>query len=353
MLRRLTPCILVVALGIVACDRSPGDPLDPRYDLASLLTADPTGSQPAPHTLPGLLHAAVHRVYTVHGPAAARTVVADLQRLQDDARRAVAVGDREAATARLEAVHTEELDVVLSVFGTGIVRRVMDGIELDAARLARSVADARLAGRDEPRADGLLDEAGALLAVAREAEAGGRHAAALDAATGAAARVSGVHALLADARRIATLAELHELAVAHRSAGAGDGPAPVAAQTERAAGGVAPYLTRTGDREAAQAAALAARSAQVALVLDVFGADAARGLVEAADTGIAEAGEALVVASAAGRDVLRLQRMIAVARDMNLQARTALESGDAPAALDLASHAAGLVNAARLALTIY
>jgi hypothetical protein len=66
--------------------------------------------------------------------------------------------------------------------------------------------------------------------------------------------------------------------------------------------------------------------------------------------GLIELESVLQRARTAGRDVTRLQRMAATSRDLLHRATLARQAGDADVALDLASHAAGLINAARAGL---
>jgi hypothetical protein len=349
--RRSTLGLLCCVLFLAACDAVPSDPFDARHDLAVLLDGSAAAAQPAHHSLQGLLHAAVHRVYSEQGPVAARALVSDLRRLQDDARRAMLAGDREAGSIRMQAVHAEEVAIVLHVFGSPIVRRVVDGVARDAARVARGVAEAADAGRDMARAGELLAEVDSLLALAVAAARRGDDAAALDAATRAAATADAVHQQLAEARRIAGLAELFDLASSRLRAEDGDA-ANAALRAFDTARRAAADAARSGDRQRAGTATEAMRAAQIRVVIDVLGSDAAQRLVEAVAHGIAETHEELAAARSTGRDVSRLDRMVATARDMNVRARNALVAGDAVTALDLASHAAGLVNAARLTLSI-
>jgi hypothetical protein len=352
MLRRsLVPFLLFSVLALPACDRTPSDPLDARQDLAALL-GDPASMQASPHTLQGLLHAAVHRVYAEQGPAAARGLVADLRRVQDQAGRAMAGGDRETATMRLRALHAAEIDVVLRVFGDGVVPRIISAVAIDVARLQRTVEEAEAAGRQMERGRELLATAATMLEGASGALQAGSAAEGLDAASRAAANAELVRQEVADARRIPALADLFDLAAAALQADRGaDGLAAEMAR-HRILADAAADAVRSGDRARAQRALDAVRAEQIRVVLEVLGADAVEHLNAAVTRGVAEADVALQAATSAGRDVSRLERMVATARDMGGRARAAADSGDTPAALDLASHAAGLVNSARLALTL-
>jgi hypothetical protein len=341
--RRLTLFVFCSTLVLGACDRTPSDPLDARADLAALLSSD-AAARAGAWTLPGLLHSAVHRVYTEHGPSAARNLVSELARLQQDSRRLMIAGDREAADAGIAAVQSAEVDLVLRVFGSAVVERTLAATRLDMIRLERGVAEAEDAGRDLLSSRLALVRAGSLLHTAEEQHAAGNAAAALAAATRAAAAVDGVRTQVADASRIPGLPELYDLAVARlRTADA------VAARTVTARHAelrrAADLAVRDRDRDAAARALAAVRAHEIRVVVDVLGHESVQRLVQAVNRGIADVAGA---AALARHDVSRFDRMIATARDMNGRARSALTAGDVHTALDLASHAAGLVNAARL-----
>lgn len=331
---------------VAACDRTPGDPLDSSHDVAALLDAD--ASRLSPHTLEGLLQSAVHRVYTEQGSGAARVLVAELRRLQDAERRASDGMDRDVAAQRLQALRAEQVGIVLRVFGNPVVDRIRAGVTLEAARLNRGVSELEVDGRSVATARELLDTMGDLVAEADRASAAGDYPAALDAAARAAATADAVRAGMMDANRIAGLAELFDLSAARLQEENGSAATDLTRyHTLRAA---ADHAVRDGDRDRAQNALEAVRAEQVRVVLEVLGIEAAERLVDAVRSS-AIATEADVTREiAAGRDLVRIARMAAAARDMAHRAAAALSSGDPATALDLASHAAGLVNSARLAL---
>jgi len=345
--RRCTIACLTLLLALSACDRTPGDPLDGTHDVAALLDLDGANRQ-SPHTIEGLLHSAVHRVYTEQGSAAARMLVAELRRLQDAERSARGRMDRDATAQRLQTLRGEQLDVVLRVFGNPIVDRVRAGVHLEAARLRRGVDELEAAGRPLPHARELLVTMSELMAEADRASAAGNAAAALDAAARAASTADAVRAGMADANRIAGLAELFDLSIAHVEAANGSATVDIAHYD--ALRRAADQAVRTGDRDRAQQALEAVRAEQVRIVLEVLGVDAAVRLVEAVRNSAIATETEVAREMAAGRDLVRIARMAAAARDMGHRAATALSSGDPATALDLASHAAGLVNSARVAL---
>jgi hypothetical protein len=353
MPRRTAPVLAALAavLLLAACDTVPGDPLDSREDLAALLSADGgSAGVSAPLTLPGLVQSAVHRVYTEQGASSARALVSQLRRLQEEARLAQARGDRERVAMLMREVHGEQLSIVLRVFGRGIVDRVITGVELDAARLSRDVAASEAAGRPMPRVTALLAEVERLLAEARAHAAEGSPALSLDAATRAAGRVVAVTGAMLDVRRIPGLHDLFELAVAQLRTTAGPEAVRSALERYEILRRTAEEAVRNGNRVRAHEALAEVRAEQIRIILRVLGAPAAGRLVAAVEAGLAESSAALAEARAAGRNVTRLERMHAVARDMVQRARASFDAGDHAAALEVASHAAGLINSVRLGL---
>jgi hypothetical protein len=345
--RRLTFFLFCSTLIVGACDRTPHDPLDAQADLAALLGGDHAARAGA-WTLPGLLHSAVHRVYTDHGPSAARNLVGELARLQQDARRLMIGGDREAADAGIAAVHAAEVDLVLRVFGPAIVDRTIAASALDLTRLERAAAEAEEAGRDLLTSRLALVRASGMLRTAEERHAAGDAANALTSATRAAAVINDVRTQVADASRLPALAELYDLAISRLRRNHAASAAGVQAQ-HAALRQSAEQAVRDRDREGAARALADVRAHEIRVVIDVLGREPVQRLVDAVSRGIADVDG---LARHTGRDVTRLRRMIATARDMNARARGALSAGDVHDALDLASHAAGLVNAANLGLSV-
>jgi hypothetical protein len=348
--RRLT--LLLLLLALAACDTTPSDPLSERADLMAMAGVDmASGRPPAPLSLQGLLYSAVHRVYTEQGAGAARALVGDLRRLQEEARSAQSSRDREASTARLRAVQIEELDIVLRVFGEGVPDRVITTVAADGERLRSAVAASTQAGRDLPRGAALLAELDHTLAEAARAADLGDVRAALDAATRAAAKADGVRLILAEAKRIPALEDLFDAAVdALRQR---EGPDQTRLELERynELQRRADASVGAGDRQRTHSALQAVRTEQVDIVLRVLGADATRRMLDAFSYSIEDVDRALAEARQGGRDIGKLERMAASARDLRNRASTALAAGDPETALDLGSHAVGLLNAIRLALT--
>lgn len=348
--RLLFLSVLVLALVTGACDRMPVDPQDPASELA-LMPGDPsmTAGARAPLSLPALLHSAVERVYREQGASAARTLVSDLRRLHRAAQEAASEGNREEAAARLRELRDEELRIVLFVFGDAAAARVIDAVTADVARLRERLDELGAAGHPLPRAAEILAEVHELLVDADVAYGSGDARAALDAGTRAAALVAGVRARLADAARLPALEQLFERAVAQLRAHAPQQLRTALAEYHRLEQ-AAREAVRAGRREEAHAALQAVRREEIRIVLRVLGPGAVSQMLERARTAAGTLETALTAAGSSGRDVVRLERMMSSALDMLQRAEDAFARGEAAAALDLGSHAVGLLNAVRLAL---
>lgn len=343
---------LVAALAIIAggCDRTPLDPGARSSDVATLLLGAQAARSPAPpFSLPSLVQAALLDVYRSHGSDAVRTMVADMRHLQDAAARVEASGiDREAFRVRDRAVSEEQVGIVLRVFGDDVVVRIMAALADESAGLQRRIESTAAGGIRVAAAEDGLAQARELLADAESAHGNGDARAALRAATDAADRLEAARVAVADALRVPGLDELFDTAV--QVAGTAYGPGHDVLATHGRLTALARQQVRTGSRERAQAALAAVRVEEIAVVLRVLGAGPVEQLVQAT----AEAQSALArdvdAARRSGRDVLRLERMLATSADLLERAGAALDEGNAATALDLGSHAAGLVNALRLAL---
>jgi hypothetical protein len=345
MLRRcLAPATLAAGLLLAACEGDVSEPLADRADVVALLDGrGAAGSYPA-HSLPGLLQAAIRTVYTEHGAGAARALVDDLRRAREQTRLARAGGNGEVA-AWGAAARAEELEIVMKVFGDGVAQTTLLAVRGEASRLAAEAARAPAAARQ--RTGELLAELGRHLDAAEAASRSGAARVALDHAVQAGALADRAHYLLEDARRIAALPELFEGAVARlRSQDGGDAARSRLAEYN-ALQRRAEDVVRSGDHQRAHAALKAARDEQIRVVLEVAGAEPVGRLLQDATAALDELDVALAASRSAGRDVTRLGRMAGSARDMLGRSTAALAEGDAATALDLGSHAAGLINTLR------
>jgi hypothetical protein len=341
--------VLLLIAGVVGCDSAPGDPLDSGTDL-SVLLAD--GRAVAPGlSLPGLVYSAVHRVYSEQGASAARALVADLRRLEQ-AGRTVANGmGSEEAASHSQALHAEEVRIVLRVYGAAIVPRVIEAVQRDALRWTLRVTAEESAGRDVSGARELLARIETHLAEAAVAEARRDAAGALDAATRAAAAGEALEAALEKARRIVGLDGLFAMAAQRLHSAQGTVAARGAlARHDELRRGAEDAVRLDGDAPRVHAALKAVRDEEIRIVLEVLGPSPLDQLLTDARAGLDELESVLLRARTAGRDVTRLQRMAAASRDLLRRATLARQAGDADVALDLASHAAGLIDGARAGL---
>ena len=336
--------LLLTALFVSACEETAIAPVDAADDFAlAVVGPTPLGARPSALTLPGLLHGAIHHVYTDRGAAEAHSLVEDLSRLQDEARAATGAGNDELAASLLRRAHAERLRIVLDVFGTGAAAATLRRARTEERSLHARME--RLRGTDsEPvHVSDLLVQVSDLLA--RAASADDPHAT-LDHATRAAALLEAAQLALSEAGRIPGLDEAFRAATARVDTNARSG---AHAEYHRLSIS-ADQAARAGDRQRAHALMERARAQQIRLVLEVFGAEAGRRMLEQARVASADVLASLRAARRTGQDVTRLERMHATARDMLVRADAAFESGDAGTALDLGSHAVTLLNALRLTL---
>lgn len=348
MIRLRSAMLLLLAAALAACENSPIEPIDEADDFAlSLVGPAPLGIRPAPLTLPALLHGAIHDVYTGAGPDEARSLVRELSRLQTAARAASLAGRTEEAASLARLAHAERLRIVLAVFGDATAARVLQGVRAQEALLHQRASAATDGLRDRGHLADLLAQTAELLARADAAlDLGDNHRSALDHATRAAALLDAARAALSDAARIPGLDEIFRAAAARLTTAAAEAQLAEYTRLQLAAEKAA----RSGDRARAHTLLEEARAEQIRLVLTVFGADAGRRMLAQGRTAAADVLVALRSARAAGRDLSRLERMHATARDMLVRADAALAGGDARTALDLGSHAVSLLNALRLTL---
>jgi hypothetical protein len=251
----------------------------------------------------------------------------------------IAHPDSVAAVQR--RAHAEQLRIVLHVFGDRAAHRVIGAVRAEEAELQRGVTAAAPAEvRD------ILAQATDLLA---RAEASDAVAPALDDATRAAALLSAARIALSEVGRIPGLDQIFRNAATRILENRNDGQLAEYQRLQLAADRAA----RAGDRAGAQKLLDEMRAEQIQLVLSVYGTEAGQHLLAQARMAAADVRTTLKQARRSGRDMVRLERMHATARDMLTRADAAYARGDARTALDLGSHAVSLLNALRLALAGY
>jgi hypothetical protein len=346
----LARCSLLCALALphAACEEVP---LEPFTDGASGIAAfdDVRATAPPPLSSEALLRAAVAQVHRERGLAAAQQLVAELRRLHDalaDARR---LGDRERVGRLQAAVRAEELRVVLHVFGDEVVDRTVAGVaqalELLRTQLRETNGDREQLGR-------MADEITALVDMARAAAARGEAQGALDFATRAALKLDAARRAFVAAHRIIALEELFQRAVLKVADERGREAAAALVAAHARLLEDARAAMRAGDRAAAQARLEAARQEQIRIVLAVFGTEVAGRVLAEVGAALGELGTAIEALAAKGSDVDPFERMLRSAAALLARSRSAHVSGNAASALDLASHAAGLLDALRLRVAV-
>ncbi|HEX2168423.1 MAG TPA: hypothetical protein VHG09_14405 [Longimicrobiales bacterium] len=332
------PSILLVLslLASTACDRTPVDPLD-NADVAAI--AGTKGERVSASTLPGLLYSAIRSVHDEHGIAAASTLVRDLALIQHRLDSAP-IDERPALRRELR---NEQLRIVLRVHDGDVVTRTIRSVRQEAARLQARRHTLAASGIAAPDVNSIMEDVPLLLARARSAS---DEIAALDAATRAATRTDRVREALAGAARLPSLTDLVADASTVRAGRRLDGLIQESNELQV----VADRALRSGEREQARAAAEAARSAQIRVVLAGLRPDAVADVIRWSQHRVREQ-EKKLGAEAALRDVSRLERMNASAADMLQRADIHLRRGRSAAALDLAAHAVDLLNALEVTLT--
>lgn len=343
--------IRLVVLGLAAalatgCDRTPTAPeLD---DVAGLLVRShpaAANSRIYNNTLPALFRESIEKVRTQQGREGVDVLLSEWRGLQDKLKAEAPAASRTAVQARLAAIHDAELRIVRRVLGNPAISRVISETRIALDDAALQMTAATLNGEDMESARSVAAEASAKLEAARVALAKSDSREALETATHAATLVAGLRYYLIEARRIHGLETLLPEAIAQLNAKATAAAEPVR-NLENINARVRAALD-AGNRAQSHKLLAEARAAQISLVLRAFGPERVALMLRQVDARAKELGTRVDDVRNAGRDVIKLQRMLHEAQDMNARAQNALRSGDAATALDLGSHAAGLLNAAQ------
>jgi len=343
----LKPVLIAAFTGsvLVACDRGPTG-LSPS-DVDALLSASgiaAADSKTSGTVLPILLRESIVAVEKVEGRAGVESLLGDWRKLQEDLKSEAATGDRSTIEARLAQIHAEELRIVRSVLGNNGILRLVNNTNAGMAAVGLSVDAARAAGRDVSRALALSEQVRLKLAATNRALVAKSATQALDHAAEAAGTLVTLKHHLLELQRVEGIETLYPRAIDKvREA---RGPSVVATLTtnidifnkrSRAA-------LRSGDKAAAQENLTLMRAEQIRIVRQVFGDEAAVKLVAQVGIRADEVAANLKVLDSEGRDVAKQQRMLREALNLRQRATDALAAGDAATALDLGSHAAGLLN---------
>jgi hypothetical protein len=339
--------ILLLVWTATACDRVPTEP--------SLETTDAWLSEPGARTsvyapsstsLPQLFRSAAAKVLLDHGADAQKRLLADWRRLNEAANSALKSGDRGTAQTRIAALRAEEVRTVLRVFGDRVVQRTILAIDGGLAKARRALASAEAAGHQAERGRALAAQVDGRLIQARAALQAGDYPEALERAVEASDLLDSVVHFTISLNRIAGLETLFPAVLDKIGHERGDAAVnSLIADLERI-NGDARLALRRGDRDRARQHLESARAEQIRIVLDAIGPTAITRLAQAVDSTVAATRKQVAnLAEPLATD--RVSRMLSEAAGLNARARAALLRGDRSTALDLASHAAGLVNAAQ------
>ena len=348
-MRSIRKPILIVALGaavLAACDRgptglSPGD-VDALLAASGLAAAD---SRTAGSALPLLFRESIAAIEKVQGHRGVEALLGDWRRLQEELKAEAPNAARSTVEAKLAQIHAEELRVVRSVLGNKGIIRLVNETNVGMAAVSLSIEAARAVGRDISRALALSEQIKQKLAATDRALIAKSATQALDHAAEAAGTLVHLKHHLLELQRVEGIETLYPRAV--EKVREERGAIAVAALTAH----LDIYNTRSraalrsGDRKNAHESLALARAEQIRIVDQVLGREVAARLVAQVDTRAAEISANLNVLKSSGRDVLKQQRMLREAVNLQMRAATALDAGDSASALDLGSHAAGLLNA--------
>lgn len=329
---------------IVGCDRAPTEP--PIAEIEALLAAGApaSGSFATSNTLPALFREAVATVEKAEGRRGVETLLADWQSLHEQLKDEAPTAPRSAIEARLAAIRSEELRVVRQVLGDAVVTRVLTDVNINLAEARSQMTRAAASGSDITAATSMVGQIRENLSGARGALLVRDIHEALDHATEAAAQMAGLRYHLVELRRVAGLETLVPRAVETLKREP-DARARSALARLEAVETQARAALRSGDRQQAHASLARVRTEQIRIVQRVYGSGEAERLVKQVAARAVEMRTTLADLDAAGIDIVKHQRMLRQAVDLNKRAAMSLATGDSGSAFDLGSHAAGLLNA--------
>jgi hypothetical protein len=335
-----------LSIGVVAaCDRGPTG-LAPR-EVDALLAASglgTPGSKSVNTVLPVLFRESIAAVRSAQGRPGVEALLADWRELQEELKADAPTAGRAAIETKLAQIHAEELRVVHSVLGNTAVTRLVTETNAGLAAAGLTIDAARNAGHDVSRAQTIAQQVREKLAATTNALSVTAMPEALDRAAEAAGMLASLRHHLVELQRIEGLESLFPRAMAKVKAERG--PAAAAAMTAKLEmlNARTRAALRFGNREASHETLELARAEQVRIVKQVLGDGAAQRLVTQAGYRAEEIAASLKALDGSGRDVVKQQRMLREAIDLQQRAKTALQKGDGATALDLGSHAAGLLN---------
>jgi hypothetical protein len=319
-IRRLSSLIVLAILALAACEDMPAGP-----DALAAITEE-AGAGGNGLSLRDLFAAALFQVQREEGRDAA---IAVLRRWRD------------ARDSEAENLRSIEAETVVRAFGRGAVDRAssvvkleLDGAGLAAERVLASATD----GKDLQAA---LDSAAVALAAAEVLRAEHPERA-LIALQEAADQLAQLRVALVNAERFPTLEELYREALGRGGEAAlrarGE-EARLTADVERASG--------NGNIEHRYTALEALRHHRATFAVEILGESTGRELLARVARGLEELRPLLDSLDHAGANVLQDRRMLETAAVFRDRGETAMTDGQAVLALDLAAHAAGVLDELR------
>lgn len=329
MPRRLFLLLLLLLTGAAACEQAVVDPSSVEERMARLSHSGPA------NTLPALLQDALLAAERRHGAAAVGELLESWEVRQAAVQAAYKAGDAAAVQAGLQSLRREELRIVMESLGPEIVTRVLSQSNQALAGTRARISAAAQRGADVQAAESSVAQVNELLSRAT-ALSKQDPARALALATDAAGLLAIIGDMTVELQRVRGVDELFPQIAAGL-------PAAELRQHARLHG-EAHNALRSGQRQRASAKLEAVRAEEIRLVLQASENRASATLLAQVGRLGAELRPTVRARQDAGHDVVRLQRMLNTATDLHNRARRAEAIGDHATALDLGSHAAGLLN---------
>ncbi len=292
----------------------------------------------APNTLPVLFEEALRAAQRRDGPAALERALNVWQARQAEVQAAHTAGDPAAVQAKLAVMRSEEIRFVLDVMGPAVVTRVLSETNIALANARFRLLEAAKQGADIRAAEVSAEEINQLVSRAT-ALAARDPARSLEVATEAARLLAGIDDAIIELRRLRGVETLFPEIAGQLK--------PEELRTHVRLQTDAHAALRSGDRSRASQTLAAVRSEEIRLVLKATSNRASGQLLKQVEGSLGELRWHLQAFKASGADAVRRERMLATANDLTDQAKTAEARGEHAKALDLASHAAGLLNSLR------
>lgn len=322
--------LLLLLAALAACDRAAMDP--------SLLEEHRAAARGAPNTLPVLFNEALRTAQHRLGEDALNAALATWESRQAEVQAAYAARDPAAVQAKLQALRTEEIGFVIRVLGDEVVTRALSEANVALADARRRIMEAAQQGARVASAEASAAEISQLLSRATALVAADP-AASLQVVTEAARLLASIDDTIIELRRLRGVEALFpEVAAQLR---------PEELRGHARLQGEAQTALRNGQRDLAGQKLEAVRAEEIRLVLKATENRASVQLLGQVASSIGELRNSIRALDENDADAMRLERMLATAHDLHQQARTAEATGDHATALDLGSHAAGLLNSMR------